>query len=159
MLYVEGDDLQTIQREVKRIIDLLPVLEGEYEPRVNVLVWTDHLFMDCYILCAILSLLPKKVYKYFKYLFYTVGYLVTATEWFLYNRFWLRYTPTTIQLLIETNSDEAGDFCRAFLLHRRERFVRCKVPGIACRRPHTKRTVFILQQLMVQHVPCPLINA
>lgn len=79
-------------------------------------VFYEGLFMDCYILCAILSLLPKKVYKYFKYLFYTVGYLVTATEWFLYNRFWLRYTPTTIQLLIETNSDEAGDFCRAFLI-------------------------------------------
>ena len=53
-------------------------------------VFYEGLFMDCYILCAILSLLPKKVYKYFKYLFYTVGYLVTATEWFLYNRFWLR---------------------------------------------------------------------
>lgn len=49
MLYVEGDDLQTIQREVKDIIDLLPVLEGEYEPRMNVLVWTDQLFMDFYI--------------------------------------------------------------------------------------------------------------
>ena len=53
MLYVEGDDLQTILREVVRIIDLLPVLEGEYEPRVNVLVWTDHLFMDCYITRAV----------------------------------------------------------------------------------------------------------
>ncbi len=49
MIYVEGDDLQTIQREVKDIIDLLPVMEGEYEPRMNVLVWTDQLFMDLYI--------------------------------------------------------------------------------------------------------------
>lgn len=38
---VEGDDFEDIQDDVQEIIKDLPIVEGEYEPRMNVLVWTD----------------------------------------------------------------------------------------------------------------------
>ncbi|MBR6988708.1 MAG: phosphoethanolamine transferase [Bacteroidaceae bacterium] len=95
---------------------LLVVFSFYYEdlPTSEVLFY-EGLFVDCYFLCAILLLLPHKIRSWVKCLFYFIGYTVTYVEWFLYARFWLRYTPTTIQLALETNQDEASDFINAYL--------------------------------------------
>ena len=75
----------------------------------------EGLFIDCYLLSGLLVLLPRRISPWVKRLFYLIGYSVTFVEWFLYARFWLRYTPTTIQLALETNPDEASDFFHAYL--------------------------------------------
>lgn len=79
------------------------------------LLFYEGLFVDCYLLSALLVILPRRVARVVKVLFYTVGYVVTYVEWFLYARFYLRYTPVTIQMALETNPDEASDFCDAYL--------------------------------------------
>lgn len=95
---------------------LLVVFSWHYEdlPTTEILFY-EGLFIDCYLLCAILILLPRKISKWVRRVFYVLGYAVTFVEWFLYARFWLRFTPTTIQLALETNSDEASDFFHAYL--------------------------------------------
>ena len=95
---------------------LLVVLSWHYEKLpTSEMLFYEGLFVDCYILCALLALLPQKIRVWTKRTFYIIGYLVTFVEWFLYARFWLRFTPTTIQLALETNSDEASDFFHAYL--------------------------------------------
>lgn len=95
---------------------LLVVFSFHFEdlPTSEVLFY-EGLFIDCYLLCAFLLLLPRKISCWVKRIFYFIGYAVTFVEWFLYARFWLRFTPTTIQLALETNSDEASDFFHAYL--------------------------------------------
>lgn len=95
---------------------LLVVFTWYYEnlPTTEVLFY-EGLFIDCYLLCALITVLPRKVGIWTRRLFYFVGYAVTFVEWFLYARFWLRFTPTTIQLALETNPDEASGFFHAYL--------------------------------------------
>lgn len=75
------------------------------------------LFIDCYLLSALLLVLPHRIRPWAKGSLYFFTYLITFIEWFLYARFWLRYTPTTLQLALETNPDEAGEFIQAYLLN------------------------------------------
>lgn len=95
---------------------LLVVFTWHYEdlPTTEVLFY-EGLFIDCYLLCVLLVGLPRRISLWVKRFFYLVGYSVTFVEWFLYARFWLRFTPTTIQLALETNPDEASDFFHAYL--------------------------------------------
>lgn len=95
---------------------LLVVFTWHYEnlPTSEVLFY-EGLFIDCYLLCALLILLPRKISVWMRRFFYFIGYAVTFVEWFLYARFWLRFTPTTIQLALETNPDEASGFFHAYL--------------------------------------------
>lgn len=73
------------------------------------------LFIDCYLLSAFLLLFPHRLRPWAKGTLYLLTYLITFVEWFLYARFWLRFTPTTIQLAQETNPDEANGFIQAYL--------------------------------------------
>ncbi|MCQ2245296.1 MAG: phosphoethanolamine transferase [Bacteroidaceae bacterium] len=95
---------------------LLVVLSFFYEKLpTGEMLFYEGLFVDCYLLCALLVLMPRKIAPWIKRIFYFLGYGITFVEWFLWARFWLRYTPTTIQLALETNSDEASGFFHAYL--------------------------------------------
>ncbi len=70
---------------------------------------------DLYVLCVLLCILPARLRPWVKALFYAVGYAAVVSEGFIHERFHLVYVPMTIQLLRETNPDEAGEFFSAYL--------------------------------------------
>lgn len=68
------------------------------------------LSIDLYVICFIFCLLPKKIGVPFKYGVYTVAYLLAVVECFLFMRFRLTFSPSMLNLLLETNGNEAGEF-------------------------------------------------
>lgn len=70
---------------------------------------------DLYVLCAVLCIFPRKVGRWLKILFYVIGYTVAVSECFIHERFHLVFVPMTMQLLCETNTQEAGEFFAAYL--------------------------------------------
>lgn len=75
--------------------------------------------VESYLLCAILSAIP---YAWLRRLFfgmvYALSFAICITESFLYQRFYMYFTPTTFNLVFETNSDEASDFLHLVLSSR-----------------------------------------
>lgn len=65
---------------------------------------------DLYIFCAILCILPRRLMVGLKYAAYTVSYLLCITEAFLHKRFYLAFSPTMINLVLETDGREASEF-------------------------------------------------
>ena len=73
------------------------------------------LFFDIYILCVILTLIPRKIRVLVKALLYLVFYGVALADMFCYERFESTLTPTMIMLASETNSQEAREFLSGYL--------------------------------------------
>ncbi|MEG1728686.1 MAG: phosphoethanolamine transferase [Bacteroidaceae bacterium] len=72
-------------------------------------------FFDIYMLCALLYAIPERVARWFRWLFYFIGYITCVIEAFLLFRFILLFSPVTMQLCLETNSDEASEFFSSYL--------------------------------------------
>ena len=85
------------------------------------------LFVDIYLLAALLCLLPHRVAQGLKALCYVLAYSLAFVETYLYLRFHLFFSPTMLNLLFETNGGEAsefvaltlqsGEFWQSFLLY------------------------------------------
>ena len=73
------------------------------------------LFLDIYILCVILTLIPHRIRVLVKALLYLVFYGVALVDMFCYERFESTLTPTMIMLVSETNSQEVREFFSAYL--------------------------------------------
>ena len=73
------------------------------------------LFFDLYVVCAVISLLPKRVRFWARIVVYILSYLIVVVEAFIVERFHLFYSPVTLQLFMETNPNEAGEFLNAYL--------------------------------------------
>ena len=73
------------------------------------------LFLDIYILCLILALIPRKIRFWVRGLFYVVLYATAIVDMYCYVRFESTLTPTMLMLASETTSQEAGEFLMGYL--------------------------------------------
>ena len=78
-------------------------------------LWWVELFADVYLLCVLLSILPKVVRKWVKRLFYVIAYGVAIADVFCFSKFDSTLTPTMLLLVGETNGREAAEFLSTFL--------------------------------------------
>lgn len=90
------------------------------EPRTKHLdFYVQQFFLDLYVVCGVLCVLERmgrrhRAWRYvgygLKYGFYTISYIVCFMEAFLYMRFYLAFSPTMLNLAMETNGGESREF-------------------------------------------------
>ena len=73
------------------------------------------LFLDIYIVCALLMLIPKKIRIWVKALLYVFLYGLALVDMFCYERFESTLTPTMLMLAMETTGQEAQEFLSGYL--------------------------------------------
>jgi len=73
------------------------------------------LFLDIYIVCALLMLIPKKIRIWVKALLYVFLYGLALVDMFCYERFESTFTPTMLMLAMETTGQEAQEFLSGYL--------------------------------------------
>ncbi|MBO4720350.1 MAG: sulfatase-like hydrolase/transferase [Prevotella sp.] len=73
------------------------------------------LFLDIYIVCVLLMLVPKKIRIWVKALLYVFFYGVALVDMFCYERFESTLTPTMLMLAMETTGQEAKEFLSGYL--------------------------------------------
>ena len=73
------------------------------------------LFLDIYFLCAVLTLIPRKLRIWVKGLLYIFFYGVSVVDMYCYERFESTLTPTMLMLVGETNVQEAQEFLSGYL--------------------------------------------
>ena len=73
------------------------------------------LFLDIYVACVVLTLIPRKVRFWVKALLYLLLYGIAIVDVFCYIRFESTLTPTMLMLVGETSSQEASEFLSAYL--------------------------------------------
>lgn len=76
--------------------------------------WSE-LFLDVYLLCVILTILPEKIRKWVRRLFYVIAYVLAIVDVYCFVKFDSTITPTMLLLIGETNSREAGEFFTTYL--------------------------------------------
>lgn len=76
---------------------------------------TPELFLDIYVVCVILTLIPKKIRIWVKALLYVLFYGVALVDMFCYERFESTLTPTMLMLAMETTGQEAREFLSGYL--------------------------------------------
>ncbi len=77
-------------------------------------LWLE-LFLDTYVACAVLTLLPQKVRVWVRRLLYVVLYGVAIVDVFCFWKFGSTITPSMLLLVGETDSREAGEFFSTYL--------------------------------------------
>jgi heptose-I-phosphate ethanolaminephosphotransferase len=87
-------------------VELTPHLIGA-EPYEHA---AEELFVDLYLLCLLLSLIPRKVRQWVRGLLAVLLYAVAIADVYCYVRFESMLTPTMLMLVGETNSREASEF-------------------------------------------------
>lgn len=73
------------------------------------------LLLDLYAVCAILSVVPKRVRHWLHGLLAVVAYGVALIDMFCYVHFESTLTPTMLMLFFETNGREAGEFLSSYV--------------------------------------------
>ena len=73
------------------------------------------LFFDIYLLCVVLTLIPRKIRLWVKALLYIFFYGVAIVDMYCYERFESTLTPTMLMLVGETNGQEAKEFLEGYL--------------------------------------------
>jgi len=73
------------------------------------------LFLDVYLVCVVLTLLPRRVRLWVRRLLYVLLYGVAIVDVYCFVKFDSTLTPTMLLLVGETNSREAGEFIRSYL--------------------------------------------
>ena len=74
----------------------------------------SELFLDIYLTCVLLSLIPSRMRRWVRGLFSVVLYTVAIIDVFCFWKFSSSLTPTMLLLVGETNSREAGDFFNTY---------------------------------------------
>lgn len=77
--------------------------------------WWQELFVDVYLLCIVLSLIPEKVRRWVRRSFYIAAYAVAMADVYCFVNFDSTLTPTMLLLVGETNSGEAAEFLRSYV--------------------------------------------
>ena len=70
----------------------------------------SELFLDLYLICLLLSLIPLKVRTWVRGVLAVLFYLICLTDVYCYVKFGSALTPMMLMLVGETNAREAGDF-------------------------------------------------
>ena len=73
------------------------------------------LFLDIYVVCVILTLIPQKVRYWVRALLYVVLYGIALVDMFCYVKFESTLTPTMLMLMGETNQRESQEFLASYL--------------------------------------------
>lgn len=73
------------------------------------------LFLDLYVLCLVLTAIPRKIRIWVKALLYAVLYATAIVDVYCFTKFESTITPTMLLLVGETDSREAGEFLRSYL--------------------------------------------
>ena len=73
------------------------------------------LFLDIYIVCALLLLIPQKIRIWVKALLYIFLYGLALVDMFCYERFESTLTPTMLMLAMETTGQETREFLSGYL--------------------------------------------
>ena len=73
------------------------------------------LFLDIFVLCVILTLIPRKIRIWVKALIYILLYGVAIADMFCYERFESTLTPTMLMLVGETSGQETREFLSGYL--------------------------------------------
>lgn len=73
------------------------------------------LFLDIYVACVVMTLIPRKVRFWVRALLYLLLYGIAIVDVFCYIRFESTLTPTMLMLVGETSSQEASEFLSAYL--------------------------------------------
>ena len=73
------------------------------------------LFLDIYIICVILMLIPRKVRIWVKAMLYLALYGIAVADMFCYERLESTLTPTMLMLVGETSGQEAREFLISYL--------------------------------------------
>ena len=77
-------------------------------------LWLE-LFLDIYVACALLTVMPKRVRRWVRLAFYIVLYGVAITDVFCFWKFGSVISPSMLMLVGETDSREAGEFLSTYL--------------------------------------------
>ena len=73
------------------------------------------LFLDIYVVCALLMLIPQKIRIWVKAVLYVFLYGLALVDMFCYERFESTLTPTMLMLAMETTGQEAKEFLSGYL--------------------------------------------
>ena len=73
------------------------------------------LFLDIYVVCALLMLIPQKIRIWVKGVLYVFFYGLALVDMFCYERFESTLTPTMLMLAMETTGQEAKEFLSGYL--------------------------------------------
>lgn len=73
------------------------------------------LFLDTYLVCVVLALLPHKVRIWLRRLLYVFIYATTMADVYCYWKFSSTLNPAMLLLVAETDSREAGEFLSSYL--------------------------------------------
>ena len=73
------------------------------------------LFLDIYVVCCLLMLIPKKIRIWVKAVLYVFFYVLALVDMFCYERFESTLTPTMLMLAQETTGQEASEFLSGYL--------------------------------------------
>ena len=73
------------------------------------------LLTDLYLLCAVLTVFPRKARLFLKALLYILFYGVAIADMYCYEHFESTLTPTMLMLVGETNAQEAREFISGYL--------------------------------------------
>ncbi len=77
-------------------------------------LWLE-LFIDVFLLCIVLAVLPRRVRCWVRLLFAMVAYVVAVVDVFCFVRFKATLNPTMLLLVGETDSREAGEFLSSYV--------------------------------------------
>lgn len=73
------------------------------------------LFLDLYVLCALLLLVPQKARRWVRWAVALLLYAIALIDMFCYVRFESTLTPTMLMLATETDGRETSEFFHAYL--------------------------------------------
>ena len=73
------------------------------------------LFFDLYVLCVVLTLIPRRIRYFVRILLYILFYGVALADMFCYVRFESTLTPTMLMLVGETTRQETTEFLTSYL--------------------------------------------
>ena len=73
------------------------------------------LFLDLYVVCLILTLIPQKIRFWVRGICYILLYATAIVDMYCYVRFESTLTPTMLMLANETTGQEASEFLKGYL--------------------------------------------
>lgn len=77
-------------------------------------LWLE-LFLDVYVACAVLAVIPRKIRRWVRLVLYVVLYGVAISDVFCFWKFGSTISPSMLMLVGETDSREAGEFFSTYL--------------------------------------------
>lgn len=96
------------------IVTAYAVVPNTPQGKVYDNLWLE-LFLDLYVVCVLLTIIPRKIRQWVRFLFATVAYLAALADVFCFVKFQSTLNPTMLLLAGETDSREAGEFLGSYV--------------------------------------------